>query len=81
MMKKCKQTNKQTCYDDASRVADLALAVAREARVIADVLGLDHRYPELGPVVHDPYGGRRLDRVCVLVPEYLGRGRALSLAV
>ena len=66
---------------NAGRMTDLTLPVSRDARIIPDVLVLDRRDPELGAVVEYPDGGRRLDRIRVLVPEDLRRRRALRLAV
>lgn len=62
-------------------MTDLALAVSGETGVVTDVLALDRRDPELGAVVDDRDGQRWLDRVRVLVPEYLRRRRTLRLAV
>lgn len=68
--------------DDARGVADLALPVPGDAGVIADVLGLDRREPELGAVVEYPnISTVWLNRVRVLVPKDLWRRSTLSLAV
>lgn len=67
--------------DDARGVGDLALAVARDARVVADVFVPDVADAQLRAVVEDAHGARRLHGVRVLVPQDLGRGRALRLAV
>lgn len=66
---------------NTGRVTDFTLSVTRDARVIPDVLGLDRRDPELGAVVEYSGGGRRLDRVLVLVPVDLRRRRTFRLAV
>jgi len=63
-------------------VADLAFPVPGEAGVIADVLVLDRREPELGAVVEYPdVPAVRLDGIRVLVPKELRRRGTLSLAV
>lgn len=62
-------------------MADLALAVAGKAGIVADVLVFDRRNPELCAIVYDFDRGRRFDRVRVLIPEYLRRGRTLRLTV
>lgn len=67
--------------DDARGVTDLALSVPGDAGVIANVLVLDRRDPELGAVVEYTDGRRRLHGIRVLVPKDLGRRSTLSLAV
>lgn len=67
--------------DDARGVRHLALAVARDARVVADVLVPDVADAQLGAVVEDAHRPGRLHGVRIFVPQYFGRGRALSLAV
>ena len=71
----------QTCNYNAGSVADLPLAVAREAGIIADVVVLDGRYPQLRAVVHyvDRFG--RLDWIRVFVPQHFRRRRTLRLAI
>lgn len=59
----------------------LALAVARDARVIADVLVADVADAQLRAIVEDAHGARRLHGIGVLVPQDLRRRRALRLAV
>ena len=73
--------NMRTCYNNACSVADLSLAVACDASVVANVLGLDHRDPQLGAGIYDPDGRRDINRVRVFVPEYFRRWRAFRLAV
>jgi hypothetical protein len=67
--------------DDARGVGHLALAVARDARVVADVLVPDVADAQFGAVVEDAHGARRLHGVCIFIPKYFGRGRALRLTV
>lgn len=71
-----------TSDDDARSVADLALPIPGDAGVIADVLVLDRREPELGAVVEYPNVSTvGLNRIRVLVPKDLWRWSTLSLAV
>lgn len=70
-----------TRYDDPRRVADLALAVAGDARVVADVLMSNVGDTKLGAIVKDADGGRDVDGIGIPVPEDLRRRRALRLAV
>lgn len=67
--------------DDPCRVRDLALAVARDARVVPDVLVSNVADPQLCAVVKDAHSARRLYGVRVLVPQDLRCGSALRLAV
>lgn len=78
LMKECCALTRD---DDARGVTDLALSVPGDAGVVADVLVLDRRNPELGAVVEYTDGRRRLDGTRVLVPKDLWRRSAFSLAV
>lgn len=68
--------------NDARGMADLALPVSGDAGVIANVLGLDRREPELGAVVEYPdVSTIGFDGIRILVPKDLWRWSTLSLAV
>lgn len=59
----------------------LALAIPRDAGVVADVLVPDVADAQLGAVVEDADRARGLHRVGVLVPQDLRRRCAFCLAV
>ena len=73
--------NSSPSDDDARSMRHLPLAIARDARVIADVLVSDVADAQLGAVVEDADRARRFHWVRVLVPQDLRRGCALRLAV
>lgn len=62
-------------------MTDLTLSVSGDTGVIADIVGLDHGYSELGAVVEYTNGRRRFNRIRVLVPKDLRCRCTLSLAV
>jgi hypothetical protein len=57
-----------TCDDDSGSVADLALTVASDARVVTDIFMPYVGNPEFGAVVENANSGRRLHWVGILVP-------------
>lgn len=73
--------NSSPSDDDSRGMRDLPLAVARDARVVSNVLVPDVADAKFGAVVEYANGARGLHRVRVLVPQDLGSGRALRLAV
>lgn len=62
-------------------MGDLSLTIARDTRVVADVFVADRADPQLGTIVKDANSRRRIHRVGILVPQDLGRGGAICLAV
>lgn len=54
--------------DHSCSMRNLAFAVARDARVVPDVLVPDVADAKLGPVVEDAHGTRRFHRIRVLIP-------------
>ena len=68
-----------TCHDELGGVVDAAIvdAVARDARVVAEVALQHVGDPELGAVVEDADAAGDLDGLVRLVPQDLGgRGAA-----
>lgn len=68
-------------YNHPCRVGNLPLTIARDARVVADVLVPDVADAKLGAVVEYANSSRRLHWILILVPQDLGRGSALRLTV
>lgn len=62
-------------------MGDLSLTVARNACVVADVLVADGGDAQLGAIVKNANSSGRLHRIGVLVPQDLGRGGAIGLAI
>lgn len=63
-------------------MGDMALTIARVARVLADVLVANGADTQLGAIIEDANSRRRnVDRCAILVPQDLRRGGAIRLTV